>query len=179
LNGYSVFLVFAVIAVYFAQVFAIPFGQALFMSPSLGSVGQRFQRAMRPWALAQVGLQTLGVLAVAIFAVVFTTMLLPSLHTLIATAAPDGTPTDAASQSAVGGILGTFGILFLFSIPAAIYGIAMQVQPGAVGAAMNRWAVFGINLLTSVVLGFVLGIVFNIIGAVVFHSAFNFTTTAP
>lgn len=42
---------------------------------------------------------------------------------------------------------------------------------------MNRWAVFGINLLTGVVLAIVLSVFINIIGLTLFHSAFNFTTT--
>lgn len=131
LTGYSIFLVFAVIVSYVAQVFAIPFGQAVFMSPSLGSLGQRFQRALRPWVLAQVGLQALGVILVAIVALILTNILLPGLHAVIATAAPDGTASDAATQSAVGSFLGTFGLLFLLSIPASIYSIVMQVCWGS------------------------------------------------
>ncbi len=40
---------------YLVIAFAIPFGQSLFMSAFLGTRAQRHQRAMRPWALAQVG----------------------------------------------------------------------------------------------------------------------------
>jgi hypothetical protein len=179
MNGYSVFLVISVILTYLAQVFAIPFGQALFMSPSLGSVRQRFLRALQPWVLALVGLQAVGVLVSAILAVILIVVFLPGLHTLIATVSPNGSPSNAVIGDILSSYLSAFTIIFLVGTPAAVYTYGMQIQSGAVGSAMNRWAVFGINLLTSVVISFALSIILSILGAIFFISTFNFTTTTP
>jgi hypothetical protein len=127
------------------QMLVIPFGQAIFMSPAMGTLRQRYTRALRPWALAQVGMYFVTLVFIAVGVGVGFLIISPQVN--------------AAPSALVGSILGTVGIFFLIGIPAEVYLVAMQVQSGSVGTGMSRWAVFGINLLT----GLVLGLAYNII----------------
>jgi hypothetical protein len=96
----------------------------------------------------------------------------PSLQALIASNGADSDTTAFFSS-----LLAVYGLIFLIAIPVTVYQYMMQIQSGAVGAAMNRWAIFGINLLTGFVLGVALNIILQpIIFAAVFHSASSFTT---
>ncbi len=131
---------------FLASVFAIPFGQAVFMSSTLGTLRQRYDRALKPWALAQVPLQFVSAVGFTVF------VGLIALLFVIGANQP--------SNSTIGALmLVGFLLYFVVLIPLSIYSIAQQVQAGSVGTGLNRWAVFGINLLT----GFVLGIALNIV----------------
>ncbi len=151
-------LIFGVVLIapvtYLLKVFAIPFGQALFMSSGLGTTGQRFQRALKPWALAQVGMTSATFLFGLLIVVLLEVQLVPSLQSLIASNGASG-----PSTAFVNSVFTLYGLIFLVYIPFTVYQYMMQIQSGAVGAAMNRWAIFGINLLTALVVGLVLNIV--------------------
>ncbi len=125
---------------YVANVFAIPFGQAVFMPSALGTLRQRYDRAMKPWALAQVPLQlaefVIGMIGIGIFFLVF-----------IISQATGSTNADALFSSfSISSLL-----FFVLSMAANVYVYAQQLQSGSVGSGFNRWAVFGINLLTGFV----------------------------
>lgn len=112
---------------FLGQIFVIPFGQALFMSSSFGTLGQRYQRALRPWALAQVGIYAIY----SLFFLIATGVVLAFILPLIQTYGNDSTIV-ATSLS------GALGIVFLLVIPTEVYLIAMQVQSGSVGTGMGR-----------------------------------------
>lgn len=169
-NTYVITLIIGPL-VYLAQAFAIPFGQAIFMPATFGTLGQRYQRALRPWALAQ---PAYGILVLLVGLVGFGLgylLLVPNLQNL-----------STASSSQLGTLEGNatimFLVIFLLLGLGTAYSITMQVQSGAVGASMNRWAVFGINLLTGFVLGIAENIILQPIALLVFRSAFTYPTTS-
>lgn len=125
-----------------------PLSLALFASPTLGTLRQRYQRVLRPWALALPPAALVSAILIAIWAAV---------SLLIFVLNPIGVTFDTAS------ILTTFDIpfllLFVVAIPSSLYQYTMQMQSGATGTNMNRWAVFGILLAT----GFIVSIVVQIV----------------
>lgn len=143
----SVVIIGLVAVNYTLQVLTQAFGQALFMSKeTYGALKVRFTRALRPIALAQVGIT-------AVFFLLFT---IASIIAYLIVSPVMGSVNQSAIASTIFGVVGIF---FLFLIPNAIYGIMLQVQAGSVGSGFSRWAVFGINLLS----GFALSFVFNIV----------------
>jgi hypothetical protein len=168
-NTYVITLILGLLS-YLAQVFAFPFGQALFMPATFGPLGQRYQRALRPWALAQPAIAGIELLLGLILFGLGYLLIVPNLHNL-----------SNAGNSQIN-TLASNGLVFvlvigLFSVGSTAYLIMLEVQSGAVGAAMNRWAIFGINLLTSLVIGIAANIILQPIFLLIFHSAFSFTTT--
>ena len=146
LHGESFF--FLLIPVFYVvQIFAIPFGHAVFMSSSLGTVRQRYERALKPWALAQVPLQ----LSQAIFGVIL------GLFFLLL-----GTQLSNSTGAAIALIV--LFVVIVAGIGLGVYSYIQQLQSGSVGSGLIRWAVFGINLLT----GFVVGIAVELVLAPLF-----------
>jgi subtilase family serine protease len=144
--------------------FAIPFGQAVFMSSALGTVGQRYRRALKPWALSLVPVQ-------------LSLLILDLLSGLVSWGIQHDT---SLKQNALGYSLIVFTVAAVFSVTGVIYTFAQQIQSGAIGAAMNRWAVFGVNLLTSFVIGIALDIILvPVLIATALSSLPRITITSP
>ncbi len=138
-----------------STLFAYPFGHAVFMPASMGSLRQRFVRALRPWSLIVVGQALLSTVTISAIAITFGAIVTPYLANL--------TQGNGGSGFLAPFLL-TEGLLLLISIPLSVYSISLQVQSGSVGTTFPRIGVFGINLLT----GFVLGIGFQTLGYLVF-----------
>lgn len=139
---------------YLLQVVAQAFGQALFMSqPTYGALKARFVRALRPIALAQVGMTSVLFVLGTIASIIAYFVIAPSVGT-----------TNGATVGFT--ILTVFGLYALFLIPYTVYGIMLQVQAGSVGSGFSRWAVFGINLLSGFVLGFVVNVITQVLSGI-------------
>ncbi len=148
------------------QAFSIPFGQALFMSGGLGKLRQRYARAIVPWSLSLVG----TVIACAVVGGIVATLVAVVVNRIVT---QNLSTADAASTIGIALLVFTPFYIFL-----AVYQVMLQVQSGAVGAAMNRWAIFGINLLTGLVMGVIFSIILQPIQLIVLsHYLSSFSTT--
>jgi hypothetical protein len=118
----------------------------------------RFERALKPWALAQPAV------SVVTFVVQLVTIALN--FALSSAFGRQALPLTPPYEPQV-----VIGVVFLGLVAAAlgigevIYSIALLVQSGSVGSGLRRWPVFGIALLANVAVGLVFGIVDGIVTA--------------
>ncbi len=128
--------------IYVGSVVALAFGLALFMPESYGPLQARFQRALKPLALAQVGVQVVGL----VYGVIVGLLTLAIGRTAVT--------ISTASAAAAIGSAALFGCLTaLIGIGFAAYAVTVLVQSGSVASNLSRWAVFGIALLAGLAVG--------------------------
>ncbi len=141
-------------------------GLAVFLNRRYGAFAQRFLRILKPVALAVVPVTAVGILFDGLTTWI-STKILPQLAQL----AQYSGKSDQASVNAVLQILQNILPMVLLSVGLwgifLAYATVQYVQSGAVGTNLNRWAVFGILLLTLVVWAIVSAVVnipFGLIG---------------
>jgi len=135
---------------YVGEVLALAFGLALFMPESYGSLQARFQRALKPLALAQIGVQVVGL----VFAVIASI-----LAAVFSTAAINSVSSGTVSGGLIGGALAFGCLTFLASAGFVAYAITVLVQSGSVASNLNRWAVFGIAILAGIAVAIAVAII--------------------
>jgi hypothetical protein len=127
---------------------------AFFMPATYGTWTARFTRALRPWALAQVGLGVVGVLLSGL-----------SLLLSLAIRAYSGPIPNLAALPAVIAL----GVLtFACGIGLVIYFFVMLLQAGTVGSDLGHWTVLGAALLGYIVAGLVTALLSATIAAPIF-----------
>lgn len=129
---------------------AVAFFLALFMSPAFyGTLGERFQRALKPVALGSVGVAVV----VGVFGIVSAGIALaeqPALQALAAASANSSNPNTAALQASLGPFLGFSCLTLLATAGFAAYGLSVVISTGGVGANKSRGVAFGIALLGGI-----------------------------
>ncbi len=141
-------------------------GLAIFLNRSYGDFSQRFMRILKPVALAVVSVTAVGILFNGLTTGI-STKILPQVAQL----SQYSGKSDQASVNAVLQILQNILPMILLSVGLGgiflAYATVQYVQAGAIGTNLNRWAVFGILLLTLIVWGIVsalINIPFGLIG---------------
>jgi hypothetical protein len=136
--------------------YAIVFFWALFMPQGLGTIRERMSRAIKPYALAlpATGLAAFIVATISFSSVAYILSIVN--YASFASNAPQIPP-------ALGIVLPVF---FLIATAAEVYTISLLVQSGSVGTTLNRWAVFGIDLLAGLIFGFAIDVLFFIGGTI-------------
>lgn len=124
------------------------FGLAIFMPQHLGTIRERFVRALKPIALTSVPLYIVSILVFSLIA---------SVTFFIYTRNP------ITSSSSAPDIANFVLISILVTIPISIFANVYQymglIQSGSIGSSLNRWATFGIFLLSSFILGILVDII--------------------
>jgi hypothetical protein len=131
----------------FIAIFNTALWQAMFMPQTLGTFGERYKRAIKPFVLALMGPAILNL------ATAFLSFILGII----------GGPIALAFAA----------ILSLISLAAIVYNIAIFVQAGSVGTTLNRWYVFGIAVLGMVVFAFVFSIILIIPIAIILSATIS------
>lgn len=125
IHGEAIATLFVTPLFFFAEIFLLPWFLSFFMTPLLGSSRQRFQRALKLFALIQPLIGTIALIeAILSFAIY----------------------RYAPAYDLVVSILVQ---------PFLVYMISLNIQTGAVGAGLKRWPVFGIELLAYLAVTFV------------------------
>ena len=135
---------------------------AFFMPSAIGTFRTRYQRAVKPIAIAAIGIQVFNFILTIVSSAI-SIKLGPYLHTLIvASKAAQSDPTAAqnAFGQAIGPVLGLSAPILVLAIGYAVYTIFETIQSGSIGSGLsNRWAVFGGFLLALILTGFIATIV--------------------
>jgi hypothetical protein len=130
--------------IYIANILVVAWFWSLFMPPELGTTRQRLQRALLPYALA-------------LPAYAFVEFVILGLSALLAAVFVNANP-DYFRTFQLPDLF--FVVLWILALLSGIYSYALIIQSGAVGSALNRWAVFGVYYLASLAVGFAADIIF-------------------